>query len=187
MTPNETLLEFGSALQFVSFDRECREVLVLGGKDATSGVVALHLESGEFLPGNSVQPPERTIGRYLYDPDPALLRAKAVGALSLREGLGTAGKSIYLTADHEVASPWLRTYEVRVVDRWDAKRLRATMAELDAYTPAVKSRLREISPSVWSRQLRREGSRSLAIFAISSHQAILAVVAEPKDRSLVSR
>lgn len=137
MLRDEDLESLGKGLEFISFGGECREALVLAGRDAPTGRWAVHVETGERLPAHDPIENTETPGAYLFDADPAAIRAHALGAL----GLATLGDSNgYLTGDDLLPSPWLRPYRVLYHGKADAKTTRAALRDLDAATPELKQR-----------------------------------------------
>jgi hypothetical protein len=141
MLHDQALESLGPRLEFISYDGECREALVIAGKEAEPGRFAVHIESGERLaaavaPGATEEPLE-----FLYDADPAAVRAHALGELCARHGLTPLGDSIgYLTGSQEVSSPWLRRYRVLYHGKADPKGTKRKLRELNASTPELKQR-----------------------------------------------
>lgn len=128
---------YGPRLEFVSFGGECREALVWAGSDAEPGRFAAHVESGEFLVAS--EPPARTgaAKRYLFDPNPAMVRAHAMGHFSA-EALGVPWG--FLTGDEPIQSPWLRVYRVLEDMAFDERRLKSALKAHGGGQPVLKQR-----------------------------------------------
>jgi len=126
-------------VQFISFDGECREALVLMGAAAPTGTRAVHVESGASLTPAEAPGAVETPDGFLYDADPAAVRAHALGALcgQLRP-LGDSNG--YLTGPEEGDSPWLRRYRVLYSGKADPKTTRKMLRDLSAATPELKQR-----------------------------------------------
>jgi len=141
MLSDEALRGLSTRVDFLSFGGECREALVLLGSEAEPGTFAVHLESGERLaagyPPLAVEEP----GEYLYDADPAAVRAHGLGTLCDQYRLQPLGDSNgYLTGRTLVQSPWLRAYRVLYQGKADAKSTKRALRDLDAATPEFKQR-----------------------------------------------
>lgn len=105
-TPDEYLRSLGGNVEFVSFGGECREALV---RFPGSGVVsAVLLPGGERLAPAPDPVPGEPDG-WLFDLDPAAVRAGASGAFGL-PGLGD--RPGYLVSPERRESPWWRAYEI---------------------------------------------------------------------------
>jgi hypothetical protein len=139
--PDSFFRDLGSGIRFVSFGGECRETLVLLGSEAPNDVGAVHLPSGEFVLEKPVCPSTDLPMRYLYDADPAAVRAHALGTLADWYGLTALGDSPgYLTAQIAVDSVWLRRYEVLYSGKADLKATRQALRSLGATVFEVKQR-----------------------------------------------
>jgi len=141
LLPDLFLEPLGSRLEFVSFGGECREALVITGKDAIPGRFAVHVESGDKIEADFC-PAETSIpGNYLFDVDPAGVRAHALGTLCNQFGLSPLGTSNgYLTGPEPVMSPWLRSYKVLYSGKGDVKATRRALKDLDAEVFEIKQR-----------------------------------------------
>lgn len=163
------LSRLGAKLEFISFAGECKEVLVFAGHQAGEGRFAVHVESKERLPESAAVGTTESPGAWLYDADPAAVRAHALGVLCKRYGLHVLGDSIgYLTGDREVASPWLRRYRVIYHGRADSKRTRKALTDLGASTPELKQRGAHLDLLQERKKYALAGSRvlSLAIWPV---------------------
>ncbi len=135
------LEDLAPRLEFISYDRECREVLAIMGMEAKPGRFAIHVESGEAIPDAFPPVEVHTPGQYLFDVDPAAVRAHAIGTLCARFDLSPLGTaSGYLTGEVAIFSPWLRTYRVLYSGKADLKTTRRALSELDVRVAEVKQR-----------------------------------------------
>lgn len=159
MLPDDTLARLAPRVEFVSFAGECREALLIGGTDPIPpGVWAVHPER-EPLRGDLPVAAEAEFAEgWLYDADPAAVRAHALGNF----GMAALGDSPgYLVGPERVESPWLRTYEV--IEDVAPKRLKATLKSLEADVPVLKQRGAGQDLDAWRKELRRYGKRKLAV------------------------
>jgi hypothetical protein len=102
--------------ELVSLDGECKEALVWFG--ALAGDFpwrATVLPAGRTLAGNPLdyRGELAPVGRYVFDPDPAVVRAGLVDMLAETERLFRLDEEEeYLTADEPVPTPFARPFEV---------------------------------------------------------------------------
>lgn len=185
MLPNETLLELGEAVLFVSFGRECREALCFRGFDRQPGIQALHLESGEVLAGETAPPIRDQPSKHIFDVDPAAIRASASGALCATHGLAALGYAGgYLTGEGEVDSRWLTPFEFIASYPFSPSRPLKLVQELPAAAYdylAVKSRVPGLDTSQLTKLLRKRGKKE------SEKVVVMLYVTGKSGRALVCR
>ncbi len=109
-------------------------------------------------------PPLTAPGAYLYEPDPAVIRAHVVATLAAQLGAAQLDPSIaYLTADHHVATPFARCWRVLEWLPFSLKRLRARLRQLDAGAITVKKRGSPLDTDALARKLSGAGARPLVV------------------------
>lgn len=168
MLDDVDLESLGDRLEFVSFGGECREALVWFGRE--HGRFAVHVETGDTLESGK-EADSSGPRQYLYEADPAAIRAHCLGKLCENLGLSIlADSNGYLTSDTIVHSPWLTPYEILAALKGDLKETKAKLRELGGGTPIVKSRA-GVDVDTLRRQLRGEGEE-------------LIVAAYPEGRSI---
>jgi SAM-dependent methyltransferase len=124
--PIDDAVGLGGEVEFLSVDGELKECVVWLGPLDTAARRATVLPSGETLfvgehpPTVEVTP----IGAYLFDPDPAVVRAGldnllAAKLAATRFDPGVAG----LTGDKPVSSPFVTAYRVEVVLEFHPKKI----------------------------------------------------------------
>ncbi len=174
-------------VEFVSFGGECRESLVWMGTEAGEGRFAVRITGSADTPvGRALESPAavefetlatgkfgdstETAEEFLFEADPAAIRADALGTLSRLTGTELlADSNGYLTGPDPVESPWLTGYRVLADHPADLRRTNTVLRSLNAGTPVVKSRVARFDVETLRRQLRGEG-----------RELILAVYAEGK-------
>jgi hypothetical protein len=129
-----------------------RATLLPGGATLTT--------AGETLPAIPLAPPVR----YLYEPDPAIIRAHLVELLADQIGAAKLDDDIaYLTADHVTMTPFARAYRVVEALPFALKRLVARLRALDAGIVTVKKRGSPLDTDALARRLRGTGPRPLTV------------------------
>jgi hypothetical protein len=109
-------------------------------------------------------PPLTPPREYLYEPDPAVIRAHVVATLAEQLGAGQLDPSIaYLTADKYVATPFARCWRVIEWLPFGLKRLRARLRALDAGAVTVKKRGSPLDTDALARKLTGAGARPLVV------------------------
>ncbi|MEU0568410.1 SAM-dependent methyltransferase, partial [Nonomuraea sp. NPDC005983] len=132
----------GAEAEWVSYRGEVKEASLWTGGAAT-GLVrrATLLPGGHTLTATGVTAPIGPVGRYVYEPDGAAIRAHLVGEVAELVGGRLADPMIaYITADEPVDTPWAARYEVRDVMPFSVKRLRAALREREIGNVVVKKR-----------------------------------------------
>ncbi|WP_068466953.1 class I SAM-dependent methyltransferase [Kocuria varians] len=99
------------------------------------------------------------VGRYLYEPDGAVIRAGLVTDLAQRMGAHLVHPTIaYLSSDELVRTPLARAYEVREVLPHTVKVLKKWVREHDVGTLEIKKRGTDVTPEQLRKQLAPRGS-----------------------------
>jgi len=156
-------------LEFLSDRGECKEAVLWLGRLRTAACRASRVDVQVTLP---VQPgdepiPVGPVGGYLYEPDPAAIRAGAMARLAAEHGLWKLDEEIaYLTGDQWIASPWLTGY--RVIERlpFGLKPLRAALRARGVGDVVVKKRGSAVEPQALRQRLLAGLPRSGAATAV---------------------
>jgi SAM-dependent methyltransferase len=112
----------------------------------------------------SISAPLASPGAYLYEPDPAVIRAHVIGQLAEMLGAAQIDREIaYLTANRATATPFARCWHVIEWLPWNLKRLRVRLRALDVGAVTVKKRGSPLDTDALARQLSGAGSRALIV------------------------
>ena len=171
MMPDEVLRRLAPRVEFVSYEGECREALVVGGSEP--GVWAVRPGLADLPGGSAVSARAERAQGWLHDADPAAVRAHALGGF----GLAALGDAPGYLVGERVDSPWLRAY--RVIDDVAPKRLKGLLKELGGAAPVLKQRGARQDLDVWRRTLGRHGDRAVAVAFYAQGAAVRAAVLEP--------
>jgi hypothetical protein len=182
--PHEAIPE-GCEAQWVSVNGDLVELGLWFGPLARSGVArsallirdggAVEIKSEKF---EGSQAPVRELGKYLYEPDNAVVRSHLIAELAEDLGLGLIAPEIaYLTGDVVVSSPWLRGFEVLEEHAFDRKKLKARLRELGIGVLEIKKRGSDVVPEVLRKELQLKGERAATLIVTrvgDSHRALIA-------------
>jgi hypothetical protein len=174
----------GAGVEFVSLGGALKEAVLWCGAFGFAGRNASRLEpdgSGESLLPREIPPPPLSSPRaYLYEPDPAVIRAGLLGELAARLGVALyrLDESIaYLTGDSYVISPWARAWPVWDWMPFHLKRLRAALRARGIGRVTVKKRGSPITPETLIHKLKLDGQGEPAVIVLThiagQHSAIL--------------
>jgi len=109
--------------------------------------------TGPVVPGEVGE-----MSRFVYEPDPALIRSGLLGAFAKEHGLKLIASEIaYLTSNEIVDSPWLRRFEVLEQLPLDRKLLREKMVERGIGRLEIKKRGVDIDPAALRKELKLKG------------------------------
>jgi SAM-dependent methyltransferase len=161
-------------LEFVSLAGELKEAVLWCGPLAAARRRATVLrpdapaaaltdeedEQGAQQDAPSLAPP----ARFLYEPDPAVIRAGLVAHLARQTGAAQLDASIaYLSAPHLLPTPFARAWAVREWLPFNLKQLRARLRDLGAGTVTVKKRGSPLDTDRLARQLTGRGRLPLVV------------------------
>jgi hypothetical protein len=112
-------------------------------------------------------PPVRPVGRYLYEPDGAVIRAHllAEAAEDLEGGL-IDPTIAYITADEHHVTPYATAYEITDVLPFNVKKLKALLRERGIGILTVKKRGSAVEPEELRRKAlpKPHGTASTTVF-----------------------
>ncbi|MEU2154785.1 class I SAM-dependent methyltransferase [Streptomyces sp. NPDC019396] len=136
------------------------EVITPGNRRATL------LPSGVTLTGRGLPDPAvRPTGRYLYEPDGAVIRAHLVAEAADELGGGLIDPTIaYITADELRPTPYATAYEITDELPFNLKKLKALLRERAVGTLTVKKRGSAVEPEEVRRKVKPSGPNAATVF-----------------------
>ncbi|UED84589.1 class I SAM-dependent methyltransferase [Streptomyces profundus] len=163
--PHEAIPAAAEA-EWVSHRGEVKEAVLWFGAGAAPGTRrATVLPGGHSLTGAPEPAPAGEPGRYLYEPDGAVIRAGLVGAVAETLDARLLDPSIaYLTCDRPAATRYATGYEITDVLPFHLKRLRALVRERDIGTLTVKKRGSPLTPEELLRRVKPRGRGTATVF-----------------------
>lgn len=130
-----------------------------------------------------VDAPLGELGKYLYEPDAAVIRSHLVGDLAIELGLNIFSNEIaYLSGNEELSSPWLKGYEVLENHVFDRKKLKAYLREKKIGTLEIKKRGADITPEQLRRELDPKGPDSATLIVTRVEGAHRVLVVKPLNK-----
>ncbi|MBT4503681.1 MAG: SAM-dependent methyltransferase, partial [Gemmatimonadetes bacterium] len=146
----------GCEVEFISAGGQCREGVLYFDRLATVERRATLLPDGHTLQSESgpevpVAPP----GGYIYDPDPAVVRAHLLDELARQLDAWKLDPHIaYLSGDACHSSPFARTYRLLTCLPFHLKRLRRHLLDAGLRPVEIKKRRFPMTPEEVRRRLR---------------------------------
>lgn len=123
------------------------------------------------------------LGRYLAEPDAAVLAADLVGGLAADEGLAAiAPGAVYLTGDAETSSPALTWFEVTDEVPFDVRRLKALLRQRRIGQLEIKKRGVDVDPERLRQQLQVAGDGRATLFLARRGKSITALLTRRRPR-----
>lgn len=108
--------------------------------------------------------PVRAVGRFLYEPDGAVIRAGLVTAVAAQVGGGLVDEHIaYVTSDSGPHTPLARCYEVLATLPYREKSLRAALAARGVGRLTIKKRGVDVVPDELRRRLALRGDEEATL------------------------
>ncbi len=158
---------YDAELEFISLKGELKEAVLWFGPLKTAKRRATVLPGPHTLVGDERQEPLPLVEpqEYLYEPDPAVLRAGLVADLGNRLGASQLDPDIaYLTAEHTHQSPFARVWKVEDWFPFNVKRLREYLRHRGVGKLTVKKRGSPLQPEELIRMLRLRGDDQRVVF-----------------------
>ncbi len=157
----------GVEAEWVSDQGEVKEAALWGGRLATVARRATVIRDGglatiteEDDPGADVVP----LGRFLYEPDGAVIRAGLVTAVAAGVSGGLLDRHIaYVTAESSFRTPFARSYEVLETLPHREKPLRAALHERGIGRLTIKKRGVDVVPDDLRKRLALKGDNEATI------------------------
>ena len=179
---DEILSELGESVLFLSENRECKEACVLSGIDGFPESGALLLPEKIFVLTGNKPPLAFETGKYLLDPDPALIRAGALaGACERLNATLLSPDDAYLTSEKLPEDTRLaRAYEIVEEQVYKPKVLGAWLKSRGIGRLIVKKRRFPREPDAVLRELGlKGGGDELTLVLVAEGKRHRAVLCRP--------
>ncbi len=157
--------------QWISVDGSTVELVLWSGSLAREGVgrsaLVIRRESAHELtaPADADDEPVRDLGRFLYEPEGAVIRARLIGDVARSLDAGPVSEGIaYLAGDADLVSPFAVRFRVRETLPADPKALARELHARDIGALEIKKRGADIDPAAFRKKLKLRGSASATLF-----------------------
>ena len=142
------------------------------------------LPAGTSLVGRGLPDPAvRAVGRYLYEPDGAVIRAHLVAEVAEELAGGLVDETIaYVTADELRATPYATAYEITDSLPFNLKKVKALLREREVGTLTVKKRGSAVEPEEMRRRIKPKGPNSATLFLTRVAGAPTMLIGHPAGR-----
>ena len=174
-------IALGAEVEFVSDDGDLKECMLWFGALRTADSRATLLPGGHTLTGpEAPEQPTSPVRAYLFEPDPAVLRAGLVRRLA--ESIGAAQidpQLALLTGDRPLASDFVSTYRVVDVMPFSEKALRAELRRRGVGQVTLKKRGSAVDTEALGRRLRLKGEAAATVLLTRVVGRPLAIIVDP--------
>ncbi|MGV9340960.1 class I SAM-dependent methyltransferase [Streptomyces sp. NPDC003688] len=152
--------------EWISDGGDVKEAVLWFGTGAPGGVRATLLPGPRTLLGRGLPDPAvRPVGRYLYEPDGAVIRAHLVAEVAEDLSGGLLDETIaYITSDTLSPTPYATAYEITDQLPFNLKKLKALLRERQVGTLTVKKRGSAVEPEELRRKVKPQGPNSATVF-----------------------
>jgi SAM-dependent methyltransferase len=165
------LIPHDAEAQWVSVDREVVELGVWTGPLARAGVrrsalvLGAHGTAELTAEADSADAAVGTLGRYLYEPDGAVIRARLIGDLARALGGRMIDPTIaYVTTDEPVETAFAAGFEIVAETTIDRKAISRLLVARGIGTLEIKKRGVDIDPARFRTGLTLKGGASAVLF-----------------------
>ena len=178
-------MPYPAEIEFVSYKGELKEAVLWFGPLKTASRRATILPGPHTLtpnPSENILASIRKPLRYIYEPDPAILRAGLVRDLAQNLGAFQLDPDIaYLTADQKASTPYARVWEIEDWFPFQLKRTRAYLRERNIGRVVVKKRGSPLQPEALIRDLRLKGDGERVVFLTQLRGRPIVIIAYPNQ------
>ncbi|AYF31668.1 methyltransferase domain-containing protein [Micromonospora tulbaghiae] len=182
---DHALIPGGAEAEWVSVDGDLVEAALWCGELAEvprrATVLRERDDAVSLLTGTGAQEaPVGSVRRFLYDPDPAVVRAHLVAELATDLDATLADASIaYLYGDEARPTPFARCLEITDVLPFSLKRLRALLRERRVGRVEIRKRGSALEPEKLRRDLRLSGDEAAGLALTRVAGAPMVLVCRP--------
>ncbi|MGP3928081.1 THUMP-like domain-containing protein [Streptomyces sp. 8N616] len=163
--PHEAVPDDAEA-EWISDGGDVKEAVLWFGTGVAGGRRATLLPGPHSLIGSGLPAPAAgPVGRFLYEPDGAVIRAHLVADVAAQLGGHLIDPTIaYVTSDELHPTPYAAAYEITDVLRFNLKALKALLREREVGTLTVKKRGSAVEPEELRRRLKPHGPNAATVF-----------------------
>jgi len=170
-------------IELVSLRGECKEADLWFGEAVTCTRRASKLPEGVSWTDRDAPVTAQTVvarlGDWIYDPDPALVRAGLLDSFAWARGFARlAHRSDYLTSADRLDDPFLASFQVITATPFDLRKLRAVLKRHNAFVREIKVRGVKVQPERLRQELGRGGDRPLSLLIYQGDERAVVVLGQ---------
>ncbi|WP_055697427.1 class I SAM-dependent methyltransferase [Streptomyces silaceus] len=155
--------------EWISDGGDVKEAVLWFGTGAPASHRATLLPGGASLwTSLATMPPDpevRSVGRYLYEPDGAVIRAHLVARVAEEVAGGLIDETIaYVTSDEHHRTAYATAYEITDRLPFNVKKLKALLREREVGILTVKKRGSAVEPEELRRKVKPQGRNAATVF-----------------------
>ncbi len=180
------LVPVGVEAEWVSLDGQLKEAALWSGQPGAARRATLLSKHADGVTLTDADDPGRAAvqepGRYLYEPDDAVIRAHLVTAVAAQvEGWLLDEHLAYVSSDDLVRAPSARGYEVTDVLPFKERPLRTALKERDIGPLTIKKRGVQVRPETLRSRLGLKGSQGATLVLTRTPRSAVALLVKPLD------
>ena len=166
--------------EWITHRGETVEVALWAGLSSSPGQrSALIMPDARLTVSGAASLPVRDLGRYLYEPAGAVIRAGAIAELGQQLSAGLLHSQVaYLTNDQLFSTPFATAFEVQQRLRFHLKALRAWVREAQIGVLEIKKRGVDVDPADLRKRLRLAGANTATLVISPTPKGTIAVVVQ---------
>jgi THUMP domain-like/Methyltransferase domain len=164
--------------EWVTHRGETVEVGLWSGPGSNPGQRSALIMPSARLTATAAPPlPVRELGRYLYEPAGAVIRAGAIPVLGAQLGAGLLDPQVaYLTNDQLCSTPFATAFQVRQELPFHLKAMRAWVQQAHIGVLEIKKRGIDVDPAELRRRLRLAGPNSATMVISRTPSGTIAAI-----------
>lgn len=167
-TNDDELTSLNTEIEFISESGECKEAVAWFGRFRKNDVSAVVLPQRAVMCRTPViSAPVKGYGRYLYEPDAAIIRSHTVDNLALQIGAWRLDQSIpYLSSDSYNKTPFASCFNILDGSIFNIKAINKYIRDHNIGKAIIKKRGVPFEPEEIARKLKFHGDKEITfIFA----------------------
>ncbi|MBX3104310.1 MAG: class I SAM-dependent methyltransferase [Cryobacterium sp.] len=178
------LIPEGMEAQWVSVDGDAVELVLWSGVLAREGIAraATVIKAGsrfELVGASDSKDVEiGALNKFLYEPDPVVIRARMIGTLARQVGATMmAPKIAWMSSAERIDTPFANRFEVVETVSIDRKKIQTMLTSHGVGTIEIKTRGVDLDPSEFRKQLKLKGSKAATLILTRIQNKRIAVLA----------
>lgn len=167
--------------EWVSYKGEVKEATLWTGHAPETARRATLLPGGQTLAAAGVRAPTGPVGRFVYEPDGAAVRAHLIGEVAALVGGRLPDPMIaYISGDEPIDTRWATRYEVRETLPFSLKKLRAALRAHGVGKAVIKKRGSAVDIERLRGDLRLSGDKTAVVILTRVSDKPTVLICDPR-------